>query len=134
MLTRAGHALVSLTPRRVESVVHHAFAVGLTSQLMPYTPSPYPSLPSICVLYWGLCGLRLLRPEEFEPVLINGYKITIKAALDDNQGRTFWVSREHAEQLAVVLQVLCLPLVLQGPCLPLVEVTLCPHSLAAHEV
>jgi hypothetical protein len=48
-------------------------------------------------LFWG--WRRLRRPEEFEPVLINGYKI------EDNQGRTFWVSREHAERLAGVLQV-----------------------------
>lgn len=31
-------------------------------------------------------------------MLISGYKI------QDNHGRTFWVSREHAEQLAQVLQ------------------------------
>jgi len=38
------------------------------------------------------------RPEEFAPVLISGYTIT------DNHGRSFWVSRQHSEQLATILE------------------------------
>jgi hypothetical protein len=56
--------------------------------------APAPGRQRFCsntmTLWW-------FRPEEFAPVLITGYTIS------DNTGRSFWVSRHHAERLAWLL-------------------------------